>query len=111
MGGGVPSVCLATTCDTTRPPLAGPDLQVVLAPGYRMSWASIAGQAGDVPLAPATGHWRADATSASGPAVAGVLLSTRAPSRDTVRLVDLAATVLAYFGLPALAGADGRPMF
>ena len=49
----------------------------MFSPGYRASWATVAGQIGDRPIAAATGNWRADHASWGGTAVAGVLTGTR----------------------------------
>ena len=42
---------------------------------------------------------------------AGVLISNRRLDGSPVRLVDVAATVLEYFGVPAPAVLDGRSFF
>lgn len=83
---------------------AAPDLQVGLAPGYRL---------GELPsvVAPNRRKWSADHTSVDYKSVPGVLISSRPTSTDTPRVIDIAPTVLQYFGVPIPREIDGTPLF
>jgi predicted AlkP superfamily phosphohydrolase/phosphomutase len=83
---------------------AAPDLQVGLAPGYRL------GDAASV-VAPNRRKWSADHASLDYKSVPGVLISSRPTTTDTPRIVDIAPTVLQYFGVPIPREIDGKPLF
>lgn len=55
--------------------------------------------------------WSGDHTSAEPGAVRGVLVTNRPLTTTRPRLIDLAPTMLQYFGLPPAAEHIGRPLF
>ena len=81
-----------------------PDLQVGMAPGYRV---------GDTPgmLAGTPGRWSAEHASLDYKSVSGTLVSSRPTSTDNPRVIDIAPTVLRYFGLPIPTEIDGTPLY
>ena len=81
-----------------------PNLQVGMAEGYRL---------GDAPtvLAPNTRKWSADHATIDFNLVPGTLISSRPTTTDSPRVIDLAPTVLRYFGLPIPIEIDGTPLF
>jgi len=83
---------------------AAPDLQVGLAPGYRL------GEAPAVVVANRR-KWSADHASLDYKSVPGVLISSRPTTSQTPRVVDIAPTVLQYFGVPIPKEIDGKPLF
>jgi predicted AlkP superfamily phosphohydrolase/phosphomutase len=83
---------------------AAPDLQVGLAPGYRL------GEASSVVVANRR-KWSADHASLDYKSVPGVLISSRPTTSETPRVVDIAPTVLQYFGVPIPKEIDGSPLF
>jgi predicted AlkP superfamily phosphohydrolase/phosphomutase len=82
-----------------------PDLQVGLAPGYRL------GEASPSVVAPNRRKWSADHAALDYKSVPGVLISNRPTASDTPRVVDIAPTVLQYFGVPIPREIDGKPLF
>ncbi len=81
-----------------------PDLQVGMAEGYRL------GQAATV-LAPNLRKWSADHGTVAFTLVPGTLISSRPTTSDSPRVIDIAPTVLRYFGLPIPTETDGTPLF
>lgn len=90
---------------------AAPDLQVGLEPGYRTSWQTALGGAPAAVIEPNLRKWSGDHGSVDYQVTAGVLLANRALSTGTPRLIDIAPTVLHYFGVAIPTDIDGRPLF
>ena len=81
-----------------------PDVQVGFAPGYGVgSTATI--------FAPNKRKWSADHASIDYKSVPGTLLSSRPTRADSPRVIDIAPTVLRYFGVPIPNETDGTPLF
>jgi predicted AlkP superfamily phosphohydrolase/phosphomutase len=87
-----------------------PDLIVGYARGYRASWATCLGDLTDEVLLDNDSAWSAD-HCADALEVPGVLFSNRALRTGSPRLVDLAPSILAEFGLPTPASMVGRNVF
>ena len=81
-----------------------PDLQVGFAPGYAIG-------AGSVLFAPNKRKWSADHEALDYRSVPGTLISNRPTTTDTPRVMDIAPTVLRYFGVPIPREIDGTSIF
>ena len=81
-----------------------PHLQLGLAPGYGLA---------DTPalFAPNRRKWSADHAALDYRSVPGTLISSRPTSTETPRVIDIAPTVLRYFGVPIPTEIDGAPLF
>lgn len=90
---------------------AAPDLQVSFEEGYRAAWPSAPGSGAAPVVSPNTGRWSGDHTSADPLITPGVLISSVAPTSAVRRLIDIAPTVLKYFGVALPKGMDGAPLF
>jgi predicted AlkP superfamily phosphohydrolase/phosphomutase len=84
-----------------------PDLVVSLSPGYRASWDSVLGGAAASVIAPNLEAWSADHASMDERAVPGVWLSSFPLDADAMSVLDVAPTLLGYFGQPAPSELDG----
>jgi predicted AlkP superfamily phosphohydrolase/phosphomutase len=81
-----------------------PDVQVGFAPGYGVgSTATI--------FAPNQRKWSADHASIDYKGVPGTLIASRPTRADSPRVIDIAPTVLRYFGVPIPSEIDGTPLF
>ncbi len=81
-----------------------PALQVGVAPGYAIGHGSSV-------LSPNTRRWSAEHRGLDYVSVPGTLISSRPTTTDTPRVVDMAPTVLRYFGVPIPGDIDGTPLF
>ncbi len=99
--------------DISHGPFDGdaPDLQVGFAPGYRVSWQTVAGGAPPGIVYPNARPWSGDHASVDYRAVAGMVISSVPIASGEPRLVDIAPTVLKYFGVPIPGKSDGKPLF
>ena len=88
-----------------------PDLQVGFADGYRVSWQTMVGGAPPGVVYDNMRKWSGDHGGFDYADTAGVLISSRRLDAPLVRLVDVAPTVLEYFGVPKPAALDGRSFF
>jgi predicted AlkP superfamily phosphohydrolase/phosphomutase len=86
------------------------ELQVGLADGYRVSWQSTLGGSPPGIVYPNMKKWSGDHGSFDYKSTAGTLISSR-PSAAGARIIDIAPTVLKYFGLPIPDDIDGKPLF
>jgi len=86
------------------------DLQVAFEDGYRVSWQTTLGGAPQGVMVPNMRKWSGDHAGYDYKTTAGVLLSNVPLNTDTPRIVDLAPTVLDFFGVPAPSGLDGKPL-
>jgi predicted AlkP superfamily phosphohydrolase/phosphomutase len=83
---------------------SAPDLQVGLAPGYRLAPSpSVVGDNHD--------RWSAEHAALDYTSVPGTLISSRPVATAGPRIVDIAPTVLRYFGVPISKEIDGTPIF
>ena len=87
-----------------------PDLIVGYCRGYRASWATCLGDLTEDFLLDNESAWSAD-HCADALEVPGVLFSNRRIRAEGPRLVDLAPSILAEFGLPAPSSMSGRSIF
>ena len=83
---------------------SAPDLQVGLVPGYGFASTTTV-------YAPNKRKWSADHAGIDYRSVPGTLLSSRPTSTDSPRVIDIAPTVLRYFGVPIPTEIDGTPIF
>jgi len=86
------------------------ELQVGFADGYRVSWQSTLGGSPPGLLYPNKRKWSGDHGSFDYKSTAGILISSRAAA-EGARIIDIAPTVLKYFGVPIPDDIDGRPLF
>lgn len=89
---------------------AAADLQIGLATGYRTSWQTALGGTPPQLIEPNMKKWSGDHGSYDYATTAGVLITNRRPT-DKPRIIDIAPTVLKYFGLTISPDIDGRPLF
>jgi predicted AlkP superfamily phosphohydrolase/phosphomutase len=87
------------------------DLQVGLADGYRVSWQSTLGGSPPGIVYPNMKKWSGDHGSFDYKTTPGTLISSRALAAGVTSIMDLAPTVLKYFGLPIPQEIDGKPLF
>jgi predicted AlkP superfamily phosphohydrolase/phosphomutase len=83
---------------------SAPDIQLGLAPGYGIGPAPAV-------FAPNKRRWSADHQGLDYRSVPGVLISNRRTATDSPRVIDIAPTVLRYFGVPIPTEIDGTPLF
>jgi predicted AlkP superfamily phosphohydrolase/phosphomutase len=87
------------------------ELQVGLADGYRVSWQSTLGGSPPGLVYPNMKKWSGDHGSYDYKQTAGVLISNRAVAAGGLQIIDIAPTVLKFFGLPIPSDIDGKPLF
>jgi predicted AlkP superfamily phosphohydrolase/phosphomutase len=87
------------------------ELQVGLADGYRVSWQSTLGGSPPGIVYPNMKKWSGDHGSFDYKSTPGTLISSQPIAGPTARIIDIAATVLKYFGLPIPSDIDGKPLF
>ncbi|HJZ73069.1 MAG TPA: alkaline phosphatase family protein [Vicinamibacterales bacterium] len=87
------------------------ELQVGLADGYRVSWQSTLGGSPPGLVYPNMKKWSGDHGSFDYKQTAGTLISSRQIGGGPVDIMDIAPTVLQYFGVPIPPDVDGKPIF
>jgi len=87
-----------------------PDLLIGYNWGYRAGWKTSLGELSDTVLSDNTEAWSGD-HCIDHTLVPGVLLSNRKNPRPGPRLLDMAPTILAEFGLEKLPAMTGEPVF
>src|SRR5262249_7825759 len=88
------------------------ELQVGLAEGYRVSWQSTLGGSPPGLVYPNMKKWSGDHGSFDYKQTAGVFIASRpVPAGSALQIIDIAPTVLKYFGLPIPPDIDGKPIF
>jgi predicted AlkP superfamily phosphohydrolase/phosphomutase len=87
------------------------ELQVGLADGYRVSWQSTLGGSPPGLVYPNMKKWSGDHGSYDYKQTSGVLISSRPLSGEAYDIMDIAPTVLKYFGVPIPPDIDGKPIF
>ena len=87
------------------------DLQVGFADGYRVSWPTIAGQVPRGIVSDNLSRWSGDHGGFDYADTPGVLLASRPITSARPELIDVAPTVLEYFGLPLPGDLDGESLF
>ena len=87
------------------------ELQVGMHDGYRVSWQTTLGGSPEGLVYPNMKKWSADHGGYDPATTAGVLISNRRLSTATPSIMDIAPTVLKYFGVEVPADLDGKPVF
>ena len=87
------------------------EIQVGLADGYRVSWQSTLGGSPPGIVYPNMKKWSGDHGSFDYKQTSGVLISSRKIDANEPSIMDIAPTVLKYFGLPIPSEIDGKPLF
>jgi len=87
------------------------ELQVGFADGYRVSWQTSLGGSPPGIVYPNMKKWSGDHGSYDYKQTSGTLISSRQLTGDRVDIMDIAPTVLKYFGVPIPSDIDGKPIF
>jgi predicted AlkP superfamily phosphohydrolase/phosphomutase len=87
------------------------ELQVGMEDGYRVSWQTALGGAPQGIVYPNMKKWSGDHGGYDFATTSGVLLSGRKIDAQAPSIVDIAPTVLKYFGLQIPDDIDGKPLF
>ncbi len=87
------------------------ELQVGFEAGYRTSWQTTLGGTPPQLIEPNMKKWSGDHGSYDYQITAGVLISNTKPATTTPRIIDIAPTVLKFFGIAIPQDFDGRPLF
>ena len=87
------------------------ELQVGLADGYRVSWQSTLGGSPPGIVYPNMKKWSGDHGSYDYKSTPGILISSRSLTASEPSIMDVAPTVLKYFGLPIPSDIDGKPLY
>jgi predicted AlkP superfamily phosphohydrolase/phosphomutase len=89
---------------------AAADLQVGFDEGYRVSWQTTLGGSPQGVVYPNMTKWSGDHGGFDYATTAGVLLSNRPITTTAPRIIDLAPTVLEFYGIPVPSSIDGKPL-
>lgn len=87
------------------------DLQVGMADGYRVSWQTTLGGSPPGIVYPNERKWSGDHGGYDYASTAGVLISSRRIEGPRASIMDIAPTVLKYFGLAVPSDLDGKSLF
>jgi predicted AlkP superfamily phosphohydrolase/phosphomutase len=87
------------------------ELQVGMNDGYRVSWQTTLGGSPPGIVYPNARKWSADHGGYDYAITAGVLISNRPVNTDTPRIIDIAPTVLKYFGVTIPGDIDGKALY
>ena len=87
------------------------EIQVGPPDGYRVSWQTTLGGAPPGIVYPNKTKWSGDHGGFDYKSTEGTLISSRPLSRSEANIIDIAPTVLSYFGLPIPEYVDGKPLF
>lgn len=88
-----------------------PDLQVGFQEGYRVSWQTTLGGSPPGIVYDNMRKWSGDHGGYDFAQTAGILISSRRVDAPQTRIIDIAPTVLRYFGVAVPTALDGRPLF
>jgi predicted AlkP superfamily phosphohydrolase/phosphomutase len=90
------------------------ELQVGMEDGYRVSWPAMRGGAPEGIVYPNTKKWSGDHGGFDYTTTAGVLISNKPVARGrqgALSIMDIAPTVLGYFGVAVPPDVDGKPLY
>jgi len=87
------------------------ELQVGMHDGYRVSWQTTLGGSPEGLVYPNMKKWSADHGGYDYTTTAGVLIVNRRLTNTAPTIMDIAPTVLKYFGVNVPAETDGKPVF
>ena len=87
------------------------ELQVGMEDGYRVSWQTTLGGSPPGIVYPNMKKWSGDHGAFDYRITEGVLITNRQAVSDSTRIIDVAPTVLKFFGLAIPADIDGTPLF
>jgi predicted AlkP superfamily phosphohydrolase/phosphomutase len=87
------------------------ELQVGMEEGYRVSWQTTLGGSPQGIVYPNMKKWSADHGGYDFATTAGVLITNRRVGSASPSIMDIAPTVLKYFGLAIPGDIDGKPLF
>jgi YD repeat-containing protein len=87
------------------------ELQVGMEDGYRVSWQTTLGGAPAGIVYPNMRKWSGDHGGYDFASTAGVLVSSRPLARPSASIMDIAPTVLGYFGVQIPGNIDGQSLF
>ena len=87
------------------------ELQVGMHEGYRVSWQTTLGGSPEGLVYPNMKKWSADHGGYDMATTSGVLITNRRLTSPAPSIMDVAPTVLKYFGLQIPADIDGKPVF
>jgi predicted AlkP superfamily phosphohydrolase/phosphomutase len=87
------------------------ELQVGMEDGYRVSWQTTLGGSPAGIVYPNMKKWSGDHGGFDFATTAGVLISSRPLASTPASILDIAPTVLSYFGVPVPGDIDGKPLF
>jgi predicted AlkP superfamily phosphohydrolase/phosphomutase len=88
-----------------------PDLQVGMVDGYRVSWQTTLGGSPAGIVYANTRKWSGDHCGFDYKTIPGVLITNQRVTAASPRIIDIAPTVLKYFGVWVPKDIDGRPLF
>jgi predicted AlkP superfamily phosphohydrolase/phosphomutase len=88
-----------------------PELQVGTADGYRAAWQTTADAGAEAVLSANMKKWSGDHESFDYKSIPGTLMSSRRIRAADPGIIDIAPTVLRYFGVPIPMEIDGKPLF
>ena len=94
-----------------RPTIATAELQVGMEDGYRVSWQTTLGGSPQGIVYDNMKKWSGDHGGYDFATTAGVLITNRAVNTETPNIMDIAPTVLKFFGLPIPSYIDGKPLW
>jgi predicted AlkP superfamily phosphohydrolase/phosphomutase len=87
------------------------ELQVGMEDGYRVSWQTTLGGSPAGIVYPNMKKWSGDHGGYDFATTAGVLVSNKPLASETPSIMDIAPTVLKFFGIPIPGSIDGKPLF
>lgn len=87
------------------------ELQVGMADGYRVSWQTTLGGSPQGIVYDNMKKWSGDHGGYDFATTAGVLITNRPVNSPTPNIMDIAPTVLKFFGLPIPSYIDGKPLW
>ena len=87
------------------------DLQVGFEEGYRVSWQTCLGASPAGIVYPNMKKWSGDHRGFDYQTTAGVLITNKPLGTDAPRIIDIAPTVLEFFGVTVPNTIDGKPLF